>query len=122
MKDKKVRCGRGIMKYCCQSNECSHWIELPMVEQGKETPKIVGHCVDWFQVQLQWDNNRIQIGQQSAIESFRNEMARPNPAMVALVNILSGAMNKKRIIFEHETQKLLEKEEKGIKCQSLHQE
>jgi len=108
----KIRCGRGIMKYCCQSSrECSHWIELPMVDFGKKTPKIIGHCTDWFDTQLKWDNNRIQVGQQKSMDSIRNRIADSNRIAAKVIQFIAEAITRKQIIMEYKTKELLEKPE-----------
>jgi hypothetical protein len=92
------------MKYCCESNECSHWFIA--IIGGKS----IGHCVDWWATQLQIESNQIQIGQQKAIESFRNEMVKPNPALLAIFQFIAKRMEKQKIIDKHESRKQLDKE------------
>lgn len=92
----KVKCGRGIVKECI-TKECSHWLELPMENLSSGKVVIEGHCLDYWKVKLQLENNKIMTGQQQAIESFRNEMIKPNPGIVALINLLAKMTERKKI-------------------------
>lgn len=71
--------GKGEEFKDCIREECEHYLEFPMEfkdSEGIATIKTVGKCVDWWNAKLKMEGNKISIGQQQAIESFRNEMVK----------------------------------------------
>ncbi len=103
----KKRCGRGIVKYCIESEElCSHYLIFPMEYQTGEVRNF-GRCADWWNAKLQLEANKQSIGLQAAVESFRNEMVKPNPGLLSIAKIFREELEKKRIILEYKTEKLI---------------
>lgn len=92
----KIKCGRGIVRNCYQSEECSHWLVFPMTYPDGSI-KDLGNCVDWWDAKLKMEGNKIAIGRQQAIESLRNEMAKPDLATLALVGLLAKEAERKKI-------------------------
>ena len=98
-------CIRNLPKFrkngCPQTKECPCWIERIVEKDGKQ--EVVGNCLDLWLFDLLYDLNYNLVGNQQAIESFRNNTAQNANN---LLTILHEAVNKKYQLEEYEKDKL----------------
>lgn len=102
---------------------CPLWMELTTTTRDDPVPKLRKMCVDVWMFDLKISELGLLEGNQQATESFRNGMLdtsdpsnikpKPDPATVALVNILYEEKEKRELIEKHEMRKQLEKKEQN---------
>ena len=104
---KKPPCIRSIPKFkkgCPQRPwdgevGCTAWIEKELPDDANPNKKVmVRQCLDLWMFKLGWDANSIAVGNQQAVESFRNNMTtdgkpKPDPALVHIANMMEGRLS-----------------------------
>lgn len=97
---------------------CTCWIELDVaMRKDPDERKIKRQCLDMWLWEFNWSMLGLLEGNQRAVESFRNGMLqqgpnaeffpKPDPATVALLSLFKKLEEKQRLIFEHETKKMV---------------
>jgi len=121
----KPPCIRGLRRYqksgCPEKfwdgeDGCPCWIELAAPRRDNPQKKVVEKkCLDIWSFEFLWASLGYLEGNQQATESFRNNMTvegspKADPASAELLLLFKKLQEKQRIIFEHESQKAIEKD------------
>lgn len=78
-------CIRNLPKFkkgCPENSSCKAWITT----LGSLRPKVINKCADLVVVDLLWDLNVNMIGNQHAVESFRNNIHESAQVLMEVVN------------------------------------
>lgn len=73
-----------LVKVECIKHECNAYKNIPIKNVSTNESVDKWLCEDTWVLELLMDNTRHQIGTQAAVESFRNEMAKDNRAVLKL--------------------------------------